>query len=104
MSIPNRRQPFNRLRNEPNFPFLVIIPETPAGSSSSIRRSRRLYYYASIDERVVALKDRIKEVERPGFDPSTLGAMRLISIYMTNKPTRPRRPTSNKKFRICKIQ
>ena len=36
-----------RLRTR-TFSFLVSIPEPPAGSSSSIRRSRRLYYCASI--------------------------------------------------------
>ena len=32
---------------------------------------------------------RIKERERPGFDPSTLG---VVVNLLTNKPTRPRRP------------
>ena len=89
MSLLNRRQPFNCLRNEPNFSFLVvIIPETPACFSSLILRSRvssslfvaghfSYTYISSRDERLLStlIWKRIKERERLGFDPSTLGAV-----------------------------
>ena len=41
MSILNRRSPFNGLRNELNA-FLVTIPDSPAGSSFSLRHRDRL--------------------------------------------------------------
>ena len=47
----------NRLRNEPNA-FLVTIPETPAGLSSSIRRSR----LSSRDSCIAFLRSSLLEV------------------------------------------
>ena len=79
--LSNRRSPFNRLRDEPKA-FLVTISRTPAGSSSSPRRScaaPRFSLLASSPFVVLRffLLDE-KEVKEPRFEPSTLG---VASFY-----------------------
>ena len=79
--LSNRRSPFNRLRDEP-IAFLVTFPGTPAGSSSSHRRSwaaPRFSLLAGSPYVVLQffLRDK-KEVEEPRFEPSTLG---VASFY-----------------------
>ena len=73
----DRRSPFNRssYSNEPNrfscpfperLPVLLLLLAAPARPLVSLLAGSRFL-----------LRDE-KEVERPGFDPSTLGTVRLI--------------------------
>ena len=92
LSFRAGRSPFNRLRNEPDFSFLVDrswnacrffffnSPGVPFPSRASciviviVHPNRRDKLWR--EERGERLREsfiRIKERERPGFDPSTLG-------------------------------
>ena len=112
MSFLAWRQPFNRFletnriliisRSHSTFACRFLSSRSPlspsfrhlrlhGGTRPVSQLNRLLCWLPARDHRNHATCKR-KE-EEPGCKPSTLGAVRLI-FFVTNKPTRPRRPTS----------